>query len=65
MWFHRNSVVHDKACKMVSKQKQERLDEKMDDEFNLGDTNLRPCDQEFLALSQKKVKTWDSSMKEQ
>ena len=53
MWFHRNSVVHDKACKTVSKQKQERLDEQIDDEFNLGDTDLRPRDKEFLALSQK------------
>ena len=41
------------------------LDEQIDDEFNLRDTDLRPRDKEFLALSQKKVKTWGSSMKEQ
>ena len=54
MWFHRNSVVHDKVCKTVSKQKQERLDEQIDNEFNLGNTDLQPCDKEFLVLSKKR-----------
>ena len=58
MWTQRNKHLHNKEREHTVSKKRERLEQLIDDEFDLGPLGLRECDRAFMNVDKKRVKRW-------
>ena len=56
LWTQRNEHLHNKEREHTVSKKRERLEQLIDDEFDLGPLGLRKCDRAFMNVDKKRVK---------